>query len=195
MPLWRRSCMVTIMGSTAVSGPAVLPTRLPVWRPPPCGDEAKRVDKGCRWHPDPGVQVLLRIVVLGRQDDEAGERPVDDVGALEGMPEVQWRRRAIDAQAGLVDVAPLVVAIAVGVFGAEEDAAGRGVEFGHVVEDGRDVLRAAPAIGGRRQEHAELVDLEQDRRLAVHGGQQAGAGGDLVAAEMMRRGRLRGRVR
>ena len=40
-------------------------------------------------------------------------------------------------------------------------------------------------VGRGRQEHAELVDLEQDRRLAVHRGQQAGAGGDLVAAEMM----------
>ena len=30
------------------------------------------------------------------------------------------------------------------------------------------------AVGCRRQEHAELVDLEQDRRLPVHRGQEAG---------------------
>lgn len=45
------------------------------------------------------------------------------------------------------------------------------------------MCRAALAIGRGRQEHAELVDLEQDRRLPVYRGQQAGARRDLVAAE------------
>jgi hypothetical protein len=34
--------------------------------------------------------------------------------------------RAVDAQAGLDDVAPRVRSVAIGVFGAEKDAAGRG---------------------------------------------------------------------
>ena len=95
------------------------------------------------------------------------------------------RRRAVDAEAGLVDVAPLVLAVAVGILGAEEDRAGHGVDLGHRIEDVRDVPRAALAVGCRRQEHAELVDLEQDRRLPVHRGQQPGARGDLVAAEVV----------
>ena len=97
---------------------------------------------------------------------------------------MQRRGCAIDAQAGLIDVTPFVLAVAVGVFGSEKNPARRRVEFGHVIENFGDVARTAPAIGGRGQEHAELVDLEQDRRLAVDCGQQPCTGGNLVAAEI-----------
>ena len=61
----------------------------------------------------------------------------------------------------------------------------RGVELGHVVEDLGDVARAALPVGGGRQEHAELVDLHEERRLAVQRREEPRAGGDLVAAEMI----------
>ena len=96
------------------------------------------------------------------------------------VPEVDRRRRAVDAEAGLIDVAPLVLAVAVGILGAEEDGAGHGVDLGHDIEDFRDVPGAALAVGSGRQEHAEFVDLEQDRRLAVHRGQQPGADAILL---------------
>ena len=75
--------------------------------------------------------------------------------------------------------------VAVGIFGAEENAAGGCIEFGHVVENVGDVARAAAPVGGRRQEHAKLVDLKQDCRLPVDRRQQTCAGGDLVAAEIV----------
>ena len=44
--------------------------------------------------------------------------------------------------------------------------------------------RAAPTVGGGCEEHTELVDLQQQRRLAMQRGQEPGARSDLVAAEM-----------
>ena len=181
----------TVIGSTAVAMLLVRLVRLPV-RPTPAArcDQQQRLQQRRRRAADAGAGVLVGVIVVGLQDDEARERAVGDVGRLQRAPEVQRRRGAVDAQAGLVDVAALVAAVAVGVLGAEKDGAGGGVELGHGVEDVGDVPWAAPAIGRGREQHAELVELEQDGGLAVQGGQEARAAGDAVAAEEVSRARL-----
>src|SRR5512132_1700633 len=114
----------TVSGSTAVSGPGVMPARLPAAA---IGDQAQCVEKLRRRGADAGGLVLLRIVVLRLEDDEAGERAIDDVGRLQGVPEVDRRRRAVDAEAGLIDVAPFVLAVAVCIHSTDEDCAAHGL--------------------------------------------------------------------
>ena len=70
------------------------------------------------------------------------------------------------AAAGLGDVLawPLLL---IGVLGAEEGAAGAGVELGQQVPDLGEVFRRVSLVDDAAEEVAELVDLEQAGRLTV----------------------------
>ncbi len=73
----------------------------------------------------------------------------------------------------------------IGILGAEEGAAGAGRELGEQIPDLGEMLGRAALIDNTAEELAELIDLEQRRRLAAEGGEQAGAGCQAVAAEML----------
>ena len=53
------------------------------------------------------------------------------------------------------------------------------------------MARTAQPVSCRCQEHPKLIDLEEDRRLAVQRGQNPRTGGDLIAAQMMGQPRLK----
>ena len=105
-------------------------------------------------------------------------------------PEVQRCHGAIERQARLIDIPPFVRAITIGVFRTEENPARSRVKLSHAVEDFCDMTRTAPPVGRRCREHPKLIDLEEDRRLAVQRGQETCAGGDLVATGVMGQRRL-----
>jgi len=132
----------------------------------------------------PSGRVLLRIIVFGRQHDEARERAINHIGPLQCTPKMQRRRGAVNTNAGLVDILAVVLTIPVGVFRSKENPTSRGLKLGHVVQDVGDVAWAFATISSRGQEHPEFINLEQDRRLAVNGRQKPRPGSDLVAAQV-----------
>jgi hypothetical protein len=134
-------------------------------------DTLQPVNERWRCVPQPRGEIFARIVLLASQDDEAGERAVDDIGTLKCSPEVQWRRGTVDTETRLDDVPAFIHAVSVSILRAQEDAARCCIELGHVIEDLGDVPRASLPVRGGRQEHAELVDLEEDCRLPVECGQ------------------------
>jgi hypothetical protein len=124
-------------------------------------DEPEPLDESQRCRAYAAAHRLLGIVVLGRQDDEPRKRAVDDVGGLKRVPEVQRRRGAVDAEAGLHDVAALVAPVVVGVLRSEEDAAGA------ILPQPGSAVDAAGA-GDRRGDPrwAQSAELQLDDLLA-----------------------------
>jgi hypothetical protein len=149
-------------------------------------DEPEPLDESRRRRVYAAAHRLLGIVVLGRQDDEPRKRAVGDVGGLKQVPEVQRRRGAVDAEAGLHDVAALVAPVVVGVLRSEEDAAGAvlprpglrltllALEIVEAILDGRqsaelqldDLLAGLPLEWARQNEcRASMVATGRDDRF------------------------------
>jgi hypothetical protein len=100
------------------------------------------------------------------QDQEARQRAIGDVGGLQRLPEVHRCRRAVDAHAGLMDCPMRDLGLAVGILDAEVRGARGRIELGQQIQDLADIARRTLAIGGGRQEHAELVELETAAKAA-----------------------------
>ena len=89
--------------------------------------------------------VAVGDVIVGLEHQEAGEAAVDHRALLERRPEQLRHGGGVDAAAGLGDVLawPLVL---IGVLGAEEGAAGAGVELGQQVPDLSEVFRRVTLV-------------------------------------------------
>ena len=148
-------------------------------------DQDQCVDQALRRIDGAKHLVAVREVLLALQDQKARQRPVGHVGRLQGLPEVQRRRGAVDAGAGLVDRAVRIVVLGAGVLDTEVRRARSGVELGHQIENLGHVAGRTLSVGRSGQEHPELVQLEQDCGLAHQRGQEARARGDLVAAQVL----------